>query len=105
MLFSSDTEAMFKESRVCTSRLLNIYTACTDPRLENILQAVPPLDRFSHQFICRPEIDIESLKNCRIIIIDFDTVPPESFKNIFSAKDDNAVVIGCFTAEGFPASC
>ena len=85
------------------NRLLNIYIAARDNQLEEILQAVAPLERFSHKFFCSAEIEIGKLKEYRIIIIDFETVTPESLTNIYSAKDDRAFLIGCITADGFPA--
>jgi len=36
-----------------------------------------------------------------IIILDFDTVPPEPLEEIFLAKNDQAAVIGCFTPDNY----
>nr|WP_321398742.1 diguanylate cyclase [uncultured Desulfobacter sp.] len=76
-------------------RMLNIYMATQDDRLKTILQSVPPVDNFSHQFIRRPRIKIDDIKQCRIIILDFDTLHPDALEETFFAKNDQAVLIGC----------
>lgn len=83
-------------------RILNIYMATQDARLEKMLQHVPSADNFSLQFIRRPEIKKSHLKQCRIIILDFDTVPHEALEKVFFAKDDQTVLVGCFGPDTLP---
>lgn len=83
-------------------RVLSIYIATQNSQLETFLQGVPPLNNFSHRFLSHPKIKIADLKQCRIIILDFDTVPPELLEEIFLAKNDQASVIGCFRPDSFP---
>ena len=83
-------------------RLLNIYIATHDPRMETILRDVPPKERFSHQFVSSPEIDEARLKEYAVIILDFETVKPESILKIHEAMNGQAVLIGCLSAESFP---
>lgn len=80
-------------------RILNIYIATQNAHLEKMLQGVPAADNFSHQFIRRPGIKQEYIKQCRVIILDFDTVPRQSIEETFFAKHDQAVLIGCFGPE------
>ena len=82
-------------------RILKVYIATQNSQLETFLQSVPPVNNFSHQFISHPEIKIADLKQDEIIILDFDTVPPESLEKIFLAKNDPAAVIGCFTPDNY----
>jgi diguanylate cyclase (GGDEF)-like protein/PAS domain S-box-containing protein len=70
--------------------------ATQETRLEKVLQGIPPVDNFSHQFIRRPEINIADIERCGIIILDFGTVPPESLEKTFSSKNNRPVLIGCF---------
>ncbi len=83
-------------------RLLNIFIATRDPQLEALLRGVSPQENFSHRFLQRQVVDDESLKGCAVIILDFETVDHESIKKIQAAKDEQAVVIGCFTVDSFP---
>ena len=80
-------------------RMLNVYMATKSARLKTILQGVPPTDNFSHQFIRRPGIKTADLKQCRIIILDFDTVPLQALEETVVAKNDEAVLIGCFGSD------
>jgi diguanylate cyclase (GGDEF)-like protein/PAS domain S-box-containing protein len=82
-------------------RILKVYIATQNSQLETFLQSVPPVNNSSHQFISHPEIKIADLKQYEIIILDFDTVPPESLEKIFLAKNDQAAVIGCFTPDNY----
>ena len=77
-------------------RIINVYMATQNTHLENVLQGVPAVDNFSHQFIRRPGIKRDYLKQCRVIILDFETVPLQSLEETVSAKNDQAVLIGCF---------
>ncbi len=83
-------------------RLLNIFIASQNPQLETILQRVQPEQRFSHQFVCSPNVDETDLSNYSVIILDFESVAPESLKRIEAIKDDQVAVIGCFTSDSFP---
>ena len=83
-------------------RLLNIFIASSDPQLEALLQAVSPQENFSHQFHVQPDVDEASLKGCAVIIVDFETVGPDATEWLQAAKDEQAVVIGCFTADKLP---
>ncbi len=83
-------------------RLLNIFIASQDPQLDTLLQSVQPEERFSHQFLCSPNVDETDLNDYSVIILDFETVAPESLERIEAIKDDQVVVIGCFTSESFP---
>lgn len=83
-------------------RILKIYIATQHSQLETLLQGVPPVNNFSHQFTSHPEIKIADLKQYGIIILDFDTVPPESLEKFFLAKNDQAAAIGYFTPDNFP---
>lgn len=83
-------------------RLLNIFIASQDPQLETLLQRVQPEERFSHQFLRSPNVDETGLNDYSVIILDFETVVPESLERIEAIKDDQVVVIGCFTSESFP---
>ncbi len=84
-------------------RTLNIFIATQDPQLETFLRSAPPVERFSHQFFCHPDFDEADLKGCRIIVLDFENGKPVSPDKILAAKDEQAVVIGCFSADSFPA--
>jgi len=83
-------------------RILNIFIATQNPQLETLLRDTPPIDRFSYQFSCHPDVDEADLKGCRVIVLDFEDDNPISLENILAAKDEQAVVIGCFSADSFP---
>ncbi|SFM14500.1 PAS domain S-box-containing protein/diguanylate cyclase (GGDEF) domain-containing protein [Desulfomicrobium norvegicum] len=83
-------------------RLLNIFMATRNPQLETLLRGVPPQEGFSHQFIGRPDIAEADIKGCAVIILDFDAVAPECVAKIHDAKDEYAIMIGCFDAGSFP---
>lgn len=83
-------------------RLLNIFMATRNPQLETLLRGVPPQERFSHQFIGRPDIAEADIKGCAVIILDFKAVAPEQVAKIHDAKDEHAIMIGCFDAGSFP---
>jgi diguanylate cyclase (GGDEF)-like protein/PAS domain S-box-containing protein len=82
-------------------RVLHIFIATQDPHLEAFLRGVPPQERFSHQFFCSPKIDEAALKECGVIILDFDTVQPDVIEQIHAAKDAQVAMIGCFTPDRF----
>ena len=82
-------------------RLINIYIAANEFKLKSILEEIPPLENFSHQFYFDTQIEIEKIKQSRIIILDCKIITPDILKNIYSAKDDQALIIGCFAAEEF----
>lgn len=84
-------------------RILNILLATQDSQLETFLRGAPPVERFSYQFFCRPDVDEADLKGCGVIVLDFENVKPISLKNILAVKDEQAVVIGCFSADSFSA--
>ena len=83
-------------------RLLTIFIASQNPQLETLLQGVQPEERFSHRFVCSPTVDETDLSDYSVIILDFETVAPESLKRIEAIKDEQVVVIGCFTSGSFP---
>lgn len=83
-------------------RLLKIFIATQCPQLEALLRVVPPQDRFSHQFLSRPDVADVDIKDCSVIVIDFETVPSEALVKVRETKNERAVVIGCFAAENFP---
>ncbi|MCG8550501.1 MAG: GGDEF domain-containing protein, partial [Desulfobacterales bacterium] len=83
-------------------RKLNVYIAAQDSQLETLIKNVPPVDNFSHQFVSCPKIRTADLKQYGIIILDFDTVPPESLEEIISATNNRTVVIGAFTRDNLP---
>ena len=62
---------------------------------------IPPFDNFSHKFHFYTEIELEKIKESQIIILDCEIIPPEILKNIYSVKDNQALIIGCFAAEEF----
>jgi len=82
-------------------RLLNIWLATQDPQLEMFLRAVPPLERFSHQFLCSPGIEEADLHGCAVIILDLEPMSPEFIEKIYADKDEQAAMIGCCTPECF----
>ncbi|MDD2464475.1 MAG: diguanylate cyclase [Desulfobulbus sp.] len=83
-------------------RLLKVFIATQDSQLETILQTVQPEERFSHQFLCSHNVDEFDLNDYSIVILDFDTVAPDSLERIEAIKNDHVAVIGCFTADSFP---
>ncbi|ABA89535.1 diguanylate cyclase, PAS domain-containing [Syntrophotalea carbinolica DSM 2380] len=83
-------------------RLLNIFIVSQDSQIETLLQGVQPEERFSHRFLCSPNIDETDLNDYAIIVLDFQTVAAESLEPIKSIKADRVVVIGCFTSDSFP---
>nr|WP_321467715.1 diguanylate cyclase [uncultured Desulfobulbus sp.] len=83
-------------------RLLNILIATQGTQLETILQGVQPEERFSPQFLSSHNIEEIDLNDYAVIILDFDTVAPESVGRIATIKSDRVAVIGCFTPDSFP---
>lgn len=77
-------------------RLLNIFVATRDARLERALRAVSPQRRFSHEFHFEPDAASLDLKKHAIIVLDFEAVSPGVLEQVRKAKDD-ALVVGCFT--------
>ena len=43
------------------------------------------------------------MKGCRVIILDFETDKLMPLQKILAAKDEQAVVVGCFSADNFSA--
>lgn len=84
-------------------RTLNIFIATQNPQLETFLRSTPPIERFSYQFFCHPDVDEADLKGCRIIVLDFENGKPVSLEKILATKDEQAIVIGCFSSDSFPA--
>lgn len=85
------------------NRTLNICIATQNPQLEAFVRATPPVERFSYQFFCYPDVDEADLKGCKVIILDFEDDKPIYLEKIIAVKDEQAVVIGCFSADSFPA--
>lgn len=83
-------------------RLLKIFIATKSHQLESLLQEGQPEDRFSHQFFSSPNIDDVDLNEYSVIILDFETVPPEAMAQIQAVMDEQVAVVGCFTPESFP---
>ncbi|MBM9518236.1 diguanylate cyclase [Desulforhopalus vacuolatus] len=83
-------------------RLLQIFIATQDPQLERLLHEVQPEEKFSHQFLSSPNVDEANLNEYSVIILDFETVTPESMEHIQAVKDEHVAVIGCFTPESLP---
>ncbi len=84
-------------------RVLNICIASQNSQLETLLRGVPALERFSYQFLCYSNVDEAGLQECAVIILDFETVTPGSIERIHAAKNERAVLIGCFTTDNLPA--
>jgi len=80
-------------------RILNIFIATQDHQLETHLLDVQPYERFTHRFHTHPQADQANIQGCAVIILDFETVTPDSLARIHNAKDESAVIIGCFTPE------
>ena len=84
-------------------RIVNICIITQNPQLEALVRGAPPVERFSYQFFSHPDVDEAYLKGCRVIVLDFENDKPISLEKILAAKDEQAVVIGCFSADGFSA--
>jgi len=84
-------------------RILNIFIATQNHQLETFLRGAPQVERFSYEFFCHPDVDGVDLKRYGVIVLDFENVNPTSLEKIFAAKDEQAVVVGCFSADCFPA--
>ncbi|MFO7749045.1 MAG: PAS domain-containing protein [Desulfobacteraceae bacterium] len=76
--------------------------ATQNTQLETFLRGVPPIERFSYEFFCHPDVDEVDLKGYGIIVLDFDTVKLISLEKILAAKDEKALVVGCFSSDSFP---
>ncbi len=85
------------------NRTLKILIASQNPQLETILKKAPEVERFSYQFSCCPDAGEADLKGYGVIVIDFEKSKPGFLEKILKAKDEHAVVIGCFSADSFPA--
>lgn len=83
-------------------RKLNIFIATRDAGVETLLRGAPPVERFSCQFFRQPNIREGDIEKCAVIVLDFDDVNPASMEKILAAKDEEAVVVGCFSAGNFP---
>ena len=83
-------------------RMLNIFIATQNPQLETILRGAQQVERFSHQFFCHSEVEEADLKGCRVIVLDFENAAPISMEKILAAKDEQALVVGCFSAASVP---
>ncbi len=82
-------------------RILNVFIATQTRQLETFLRGVPPVERFSYEFFCHPDIDEVNLKGYGVIVLDFENVKPIFLEKVLAAKDEQAVVVGCFSAESF----
>jgi len=83
-------------------RALKIFMATRHRQLETLLRGVPPLERFSHEFIISPDIAAADIKGCGVVVLDFGTVRPDCLAGIRDAMDGPALVAGCFDAGSFP---
>jgi len=84
-------------------RILNIFIATQNHQLETLLRGAPPVERFSYEFFCHPDVNEVDLKGYGVIVLDFENVKSISLEKILAAKDEQAVVVGCFSADSFPA--
>ena len=84
-------------------RILNILIATQNDQLERFLRDAPAIERLSYEFFCHPDVDDVDLKGYQVIVLDFDNAKPISLDKIFAAKDEQAVVVGCFSVDSFPA--
>jgi c-di-GMP phosphodiesterase Gmr len=84
-------------------RILNILIATQNPQLETLLRSVPPVERFSYHFFCHPDVDETDLNGYGLIILDCENVKPESVEKILAVKDEQALVVGCFSSDSFPS--
>ncbi len=84
-------------------RILKILIATQNHQLETFLQKVPAADRFSHEFFCCPDMAGIDLKGYGVIVLDLGSLPSASIEKILAAKDEHAVVVGCFSADSFAA--
>jgi len=83
-------------------RILNILIATQDHQLEMFLRRTPPAERFSHEFFCHPDVDDIDLRRYGVIVFDCQNANPASLEKVFAGKDEQAVVVGCFSADTFP---
>jgi PAS domain S-box-containing protein len=74
-----------------------------NPQFETLLRSAPPIERFSYHFFCHPDVHEADLRGYTVIILDFENANPISLEKNLATKDDQAVVIGCFSADSFPA--
>ena len=77
-------------------RTLNIVLVSQDPLLLTLLQGVTPEERFFHQFVCTTDLTAVTREGTSILILDFDTVAPESIERIQAIIGDQIPLIGCF---------
>lgn len=84
-------------------RILNILIATQDHQLETFLRDTSPVERFSYEFFRHPDVDEIDLKGYRLIVLDFENVKPVSLEKSLAAKDRQTIVVGCFSADNFPA--
>ena len=82
-------------------RKLNILIVTQNDTLETFLKQAPAVEQFSYEFFCHAHVHGVDLKNYGIILLDDDAFTP--LDEIFAAKDDQAVVVGCFSADTFSA--
>lgn len=83
-------------------RLLKILIVSQDQQLSALLQAIAPLEQFSHQVICQTNIDETELGGYAVIILDACTDDAESITKIHAGKDEKAALIACFTRDTLP---
>lgn len=83
-------------------RILNILIATQDHQLEAFLRGTPPVEKFSFEFLSHPDVNEADLKKYGIIVLDFEHVKPISLETILASKDEQALVVGCFSADSFP---
>lgn len=84
-------------------RELKILLVTQNRQLETFLRGVPPVDRFSYEFFCYPDVNGVDLKGYGVIVLDSESDTPIVLENILAAKAAGAVVVGCFSAESFAA--
>jgi len=82
-------------------RVLKILIVTETHQLETILCGVAPAERFSYEFSCCPDINGIDLKGYGVIVLDYESAEAISLEKIVAAKDEQALVVGCFSAEGF----
>lgn len=83
-------------------RLLKILIVTRDPSFEMILEEVPPLRGFKHQFTRTSEIGDANLLECAVVILDNSANAAESVKKVHAAKGPDAALVVCFNATLLP---
>jgi diguanylate cyclase (GGDEF)-like protein/PAS domain S-box-containing protein len=78
-------------------RLLKILIISKEDDLKNLLEKVSLPEQFSVQMTCRLDINDQDIKTCSIIIFDSFNNNPDFIKKIFALKNEEAVLVGCFS--------